>query len=125
MPTFKRAAATLPVSDLEAARSFYEQTLGLEKEEEDPGGIMYRVGSSQLFVYPSEFAGSNQATAAGFEVDDAEATVAELRERGVTFEEYDIPGLKTENGIAELGNTKGAWFKDPSGNILSLLQRID
>ncbi len=118
MPMIKEAAATLPVSDVEAARSFYTETLGLEFLEENPGGMYLQAGSSRIFVYPSEFAGTNQATAVGFDVDDIAAAVAELRGKGVTFEEYDVPGLKTENGIAELEGEKAAWFKDPSGNIL-------
>jgi catechol 2,3-dioxygenase-like lactoylglutathione lyase family enzyme len=123
MPSFIRAAATLPASDLTRARAFYEQTLGLEVEEESPSGVQYRAGTGALFVYPSEFAGTNQATAASFEVDDIEATVADLRGRGVTFEEYDFPGLKTEKGIADLEGERGAWFKDTEGNILALGQR--
>jgi catechol 2,3-dioxygenase-like lactoylglutathione lyase family enzyme len=124
MAQFNSAAATLPASDIGRARQFYEGTLGLEVEEENPGGVMYRVGSSQLFVYPSEFAGTNQGTAMTFLVDDIEAVVTGLRGRGVTFEQYDFPGLKTdENGIAELPGERGAWFKDPEGNILSIGQR--
>jgi catechol-2,3-dioxygenase len=123
MPSFKNAAATLPVTDLGRARTFYEKTLGLTAQEENPGGVLYSVGSSPLFVYPSEFAGTNQATAATFEVSDLDSTVSELRGAGVTFEEYDFPGLKTENGIADLEGDRGAWFKDPDGNILSVIQR--
>jgi catechol 2,3-dioxygenase-like lactoylglutathione lyase family enzyme len=123
MPTFINAAATLAVADLGRARTFYEETLGLTAEEENPGGILYRVATSQLFVYPSEFAGSNKATAASLEVSDLDSTVSELRGAGVTFEEYDFPGLKTENGIADLEGDRGAWFKDPDGNILSVVQR--
>jgi catechol 2,3-dioxygenase-like lactoylglutathione lyase family enzyme len=123
MPSFLSAAATLPAKDLDATRKFYEGVLGLIVEEENPGGIRYRVGSSDLFLYPSEFAGTNQGTAAGFEVSGLEGIMAELREAGVAFEEYDMPGLKTENGIAEMPGERGAWFKDPEGNILSLLER--
>jgi predicted enzyme related to lactoylglutathione lyase len=123
MPTFKNAAATLAVRDVGAAKPFYEETLGLKAQEESPSGIAYEVGSSIVFVYPSEFAGTNQGTAVNIEVDDVEATVAELRERGVTFEEYDFPGMKTVDGIMEFPEGKGAFFKDPDGNILSLLQR--
>jgi catechol 2,3-dioxygenase-like lactoylglutathione lyase family enzyme len=123
MPAFTNAAATLPVSDLDRGRKFYEETLGFTAGEENPGGILYRVGSSQVLVYPSEFAGTNRATAASLEVSDIETAVSELRGAGVTFEEYDFPGLKTENGIAEIEGDRGAWFKDPDGNILALLQR--
>jgi catechol 2,3-dioxygenase-like lactoylglutathione lyase family enzyme len=123
MPSFVNAAATLPVSDMERARAFYEGKLGLTVQQEDPGGVNYAVGSSTIFVYPSEFAGTNQATAAGLEVTDLDGAMAEMRSAGVTFEEYDLPGMKTENGVVEMEGARGAWFKDPDGNILSLLER--
>ena len=123
MISFTDAAATLPASDLGRARKFYEGTLGLELEEENPAGVFYRAGSGRIFVYESGFAGTNQATAATFLVDDLEAAVRELRERGVDFEEYDFPGLKTVNGIADLGGELSAWCKDTEGNILSVGQR--
>src|SRR4051794_4059737 len=102
MPQFTEAAATLPVTDLDGAKEFYGGTLGLEQVDENPGGVFYKAGSSTVFVYPSQFAGTNQATAATFLVDDIDSAVDELRGKGVTFEEYDFPGLKTENGIATL-----------------------
>jgi catechol 2,3-dioxygenase-like lactoylglutathione lyase family enzyme len=114
--------ATIPAKDLEGTRKFYENVLGLEMVREDPAGISYRTGDSVLFLYPTEFAGTAQHTLGGFSVSDIEAAVSELRAKGVTFEEYDMPGLKTVNGIAELGGEKGAWFKDPEGNILSVSQ---
>jgi catechol 2,3-dioxygenase-like lactoylglutathione lyase family enzyme len=123
MPQFTEAAATLPTSDQERAKAFYGGTLGLEVEEETPGGTMYKVGSGHLFVYPSQFAGTNQATAATFLVDDIDGAVAELKEKGVTFEEYDLPGLKTVDGIAELDGERGGWFKDPEGNIIAIGSR--
>jgi hypothetical protein len=89
---------------------------------EDPGGIIYRSGDSYFSLYPTEFAGTAQHTLGAFMVADVEAAVAELRGTGVSFEEYDLPGLKTVNGIAELGGIKWAWFKDPEGNILSVVQ---
>ena len=123
MPTFKYAAATLPVTDVARAKAFYEGTLDLKAEEDSPGGTLYRVGDSVLFVYPSQFAGTNQATAATLEVEDVESAVEELKGRGLTFEEYDLPGLKTVNGIAEIEGERGAWFKDPDGNIIAVAQR--
>jgi catechol 2,3-dioxygenase-like lactoylglutathione lyase family enzyme len=122
MPQFNEAAPTLPTADQDRAKKFYGETLGLEIEQDTPGGTMYKLGSGHVFVYPSEFAGTNQATAATILVDDVEAAVAELRERGVTFEEYDMPGLKTVDGIAEIEGEKGAWFKDTEGNILAVAQ---
>ena len=114
--------ATIPAKDLEGTRKFYEGVLGLEVVMENPAGITYRTGDSVVSLYPTEFAGTAQHTLGGFSVSDIEAAVAELRAKGVTFEEYDMPGLKTVNGIAELGGEKGAWFKDPEGNILSVSQ---
>jgi catechol 2,3-dioxygenase-like lactoylglutathione lyase family enzyme len=114
--------ATIPAKDLEGTRRFYENVLGAEAVSEDPGGIIYQSGDSYFTLYPTEFAGTAQHTLGAFMVQDVEATVAELRGKGVTFEEYDMPGLKTVNGIAELGGARGAWFKDPEGNILSVVE---
>ena len=122
MTEFIEAGATLPASDFERAKAFYGGTLGLQLLMDTAGGALYQAGSSRLFVYPSEFAGTNKATAATFAVADAAAVVEELRGKGVTFEEYDLPDLKTENGIAEIEGVKGAWFKDPEGNILALTE---
>jgi catechol 2,3-dioxygenase-like lactoylglutathione lyase family enzyme len=114
--------ATIPAKDIEGTRRFYEGVLGLEVVQEDPMGIVYRSGDSFLSLYPTEFAGTAQHTLGGFIVKDVEAAAADLRAKGVTFEEYDMPGIKTENGIAEAGGLKGAWFKDPEGNILSIFE---
>jgi catechol 2,3-dioxygenase-like lactoylglutathione lyase family enzyme len=114
--------ATIPAKDLAGTRKFYEDVLGLKVFREDPAGITYHSGDSVVFLYPTEFAGTAQHTLGGFRVSDLEAAMADLRGKGVTFEEYDMPGLKTVNGVAELGGEKGAWFKDPEGNILSLSQ---
>jgi catechol 2,3-dioxygenase-like lactoylglutathione lyase family enzyme len=110
---------TIPAKDLDGTRRFYEDVLGAQVVTEDPGGIIYRSGDSYFSLYPTEHAGTAQHTLGAFMVGDVEAAVAELRGKGVSFEEYDLPGLKTVNGIAELGGTRGAWFKDPEGNILS------
>lgn len=118
------AHATIAVSDLEAARKFYEGTLGLKQREERSDGVVYESGGTWFLVYPSQFAGTNRSTYMSFEVDDLDGTVEELRGRGITFEQYDLPGLKTdERGIAEIQGVRGAWFKDPDGNILSVGQR--
>jgi catechol 2,3-dioxygenase-like lactoylglutathione lyase family enzyme len=112
---------TIPASDLRRARRFYEETLGFKNPEERDDGIRYTSGSSKFLLYESQFAGTNQATLAAWDVEDLDRVVAELREAGVTFEQYDFPGLKTdENGIAPIGNLRGAWFKDTEGNILSV-----
>jgi|SRR5215207_1489240 catechol 2,3-dioxygenase-like lactoylglutathione lyase family enzyme len=115
--------AGLPASDIERARAFYEGTLGLPLVQDVEGALMFACGNGTMFfVYPSEFAGTNQATAAGWQVADIEAAMDELRGKGVTFEEYDMPGLKTVNGVATFGPSKSAWFKDTEGNILALVQ---
>ena len=120
----KDAAATLAVSDLERARRFYEDTLGLSAIYEDEGGILYKSGNSAVLVYPSEFAGTNQATAATWAVgDDFDAIVSGLADRGTTFEHYDdLPQTTREGDVHTLGGElKAVWFKDPDGNILNLV----
>ncbi len=115
----------IPVSDLDRATSFYGDTLGLKEIEryEEPSDnpmVRYEVGNGSLLVYKSVGAGESRHTLASFVVDDIEAAVEDLRRRGVTFEEYDMGEIKTENGIATVGRTKGAWFKDPDGNIIGV-----
>jgi catechol 2,3-dioxygenase-like lactoylglutathione lyase family enzyme len=110
----------LPAADLARAKAFYTETIGLSVQFESEAGVGFTAGNgTMLFVYPY---GKTKAehTVAGFLVSDVEAVVADLRAKGLTFEEYDMPGLKTVNGIAEAGGVKGAWFKDTEGNILSL-----
>ena len=120
-----RAAPTIAVSDLERARKFYGETLGLQVKDERSDGVMYDGGGgTTLLVYPSQFAGTSQSTSMSFEVKDVKTTVNELRERGVVFEEYDLPGLKTVDGIAVIEGMKGAWFKDPDGNILAIDEEV-
>ena len=116
--------ATIAVTDIERAKAFYGDTLGLSAKEERSDGVVYESGGTGMLVYPSQFAGTNQATCQTFEVPDVEAAVAELTGRGLTFEQYDFPGLKTdERGIAEIQGERGAWFKDPDGNIIAVGQR--
>jgi catechol 2,3-dioxygenase-like lactoylglutathione lyase family enzyme len=116
----------IAVSDMARAREFYEGRVGLSNGVERPdGGIRYPCGEgSEIHVYPSPGnAGRSPATLAGFEVDDIEATVDELAAKGVTFEQYDMDTIKTDaRGIAQLGDAKAAWFRDPDGNILSVDQ---
>ena len=116
------AIATVPVKDIDAARRFYERTLGLQPTgEEDSDALTFKAGKSELLVYKSEYAGTNEATAVTWAVgDDLEAIVKTLKERGVTFERYDLPGTTLEGDIHIAGNLKVAWFKDPDGNIHSL-----
>ncbi|NUP48171.1 MAG: VOC family protein [Catenulispora sp.] len=113
---------TIPAADLDRAKRFYQDTLGLKIAEEREDGIAFESGETTFYVYPSAFAGTSQATLAGWMVSDLEGTMADLRERGITFEEYDMPGLKTVDGVAETETVRGAWFKDSEGNILAVAQ---
>lgn len=116
-----QAAATLAVSDIDRARKFYAETLGFSVKQESPGGLLFQAGEgTAFFVYPSQFAGTNKATALSINVEDLDGTVAELREKGVTFMDYDFPGLKTENGVAQTPEGPVAWFTDPDGNIIGV-----
>jgi catechol 2,3-dioxygenase-like lactoylglutathione lyase family enzyme len=118
----KTVMATLPVTDLEQARKFYEETLGLTELEESPGGITYQCQNSLLFVYPSEYAGTNKATAASWTVRDVNETVTDLKSTGVTFEQYDdLPGTKRDGDVHTMDGMQAAWFKDPAGNILNVV----
>jgi catechol 2,3-dioxygenase-like lactoylglutathione lyase family enzyme len=120
------AAVALAVADLDAARSFYEGTLGLTPEvDQSPEAVLYGSGNSKVLVYRSEYAGTNQATAATWAVgDDLEAVIEDLRGKGVTFEHYDdLPGTTREGDVHVMGDTRGAWFKDPDGNILALVSQ--
>jgi catechol 2,3-dioxygenase-like lactoylglutathione lyase family enzyme len=119
----KEAAATLAVSDLERARGFYEDTLGLTAVYEDAGGVLFKSGNSVILVYPSEFAGTNKATAATWAVgDDFDAIVSRLADAGTAFEHYDdLPETTREGDVHTMGDLKAVWFKDPDGNILNLV----
>jgi catechol 2,3-dioxygenase-like lactoylglutathione lyase family enzyme len=120
----RRVATMIPASDIERAKKWYADTLGLKPTSEDPTGVQYRLGEgTEFWVYPSEFAGTNQATVMGFLAKDLQAEMDDLKRKGVTFEEYDIPGVKTVDGIAEMGpGERAAWFKDSEGNILALFE---
>src|SRR5712664_2004027 len=108
---------------LEARPEFYEQKLGFKPKQETGGGVVYEfAGGTGCFMYPTPNAGTSKASQAFWQVGDVEKEVAELKARGVKFEEYDMPGLKTVNGIATAGGAKSAWFKDVDGNILALVQ---
>jgi catechol 2,3-dioxygenase-like lactoylglutathione lyase family enzyme len=117
---------TLGVKDLGRAREFYEGVLGLTPGQESPGGVSYTAGSGGLFVYESEYAGTNKATAMMMEVpgDAFDTQIADLRSKGVTFETYDLPETEWDDGVAtmSMGDTsfRSVWFQDPDGNILNL-----
>ncbi len=119
------AAATpmIAVKDIDRAKRFYEETLGLEATEAMGGEILeVKSGETVISVYRSDYAGSNQATALTFDVDDIDSEVADLKKRGVIFEQYDVPGLKRDGDVYVGEGMKTAWFKDPDGNILSLFE---
>lgn len=117
--------AVVPVSDVEAAIRFYGEMLGLQLQERrddlpENREAEFRAGDGSLLVYESVGAGKSKATVAGFRVADIDAAVAGLRDRGVEFEEYDLPDLKTEKGIATVGDVRAAWCRDPDGNIIAI-----
>ena len=114
--------AVLAVKDLAAAKKFYGESLGLKDPKEDQGGVLYKSGEgSALYVYQSEFAGTNKATAAAWNVSDVAGIVEELKGKGVKFNTFDMPGVTWDGEVANLGPVKGAWFSDPDGNILNIV----
>jgi predicted enzyme related to lactoylglutathione lyase len=117
--------AVIQAADLERAKRFYGETLGLEIESApDTGGFMVHAGDgTMMLVYHSEMTQPCEYTVAMWGVDDIQATVTELRDHGVRFEEYDLPGLKTMDGVAEYAGGWGAWFKDSEDNIINIMQR--
>ena len=119
----KDAIATVAVKNLETAKKFYEGTLGLTKVLENEEVLAFKTGTSTLFVYRSQYAGTNKATAVTFVAEEVDDLVRTLKGRGVTFEHYDLPQTKREGDVHVAGEHKIAWFKDPDGNILSVMNR--
>jgi catechol 2,3-dioxygenase-like lactoylglutathione lyase family enzyme len=119
------AVATIPVRDLDTAGEFYEETLGLEPlGPEDPTMRVYKSGHTKIFVYESEFAGTNQATAVTWSLgDDFDRVVRTLQSDGVAFEHYQFPDTRLEGDVHVMGDMRVAWFKDPDGNIHSLVNQ--
>lgn len=116
------AIATIAVRNVEAAKKFYEETLGLQPlPAQETGVLSYKSGEASVLVYQSQFAGTNKATAVTWEVDDLEGTVQDLKAKGIRFEHYDLPGTTRKGDVHGSGKTKAAWFKDPDGNILALV----
>jgi extradiol dioxygenase family protein len=118
------AIATIPVRDIDEARKFYQETLGLmtgPSRERDV--LTCKSGSSSVLVYRSEHAGTNEATAATWAVDDVDSLVSDLKRKGVAFEHHDFPDTRLEGDVHVSGSMKAAWFKDPSGNILAVVSR--
>jgi catechol 2,3-dioxygenase-like lactoylglutathione lyase family enzyme len=127
-PTLGDAAAiaTVGVKDLKAARKFYEKTLGLEVEEaRNDEVVTYASGGTRLFVYHSEFGGTNKATSVTWVCRDVDALAIDLKKRGVRFEHYDFPNMKLEGDVHVAGKMRAAWFKDPDGNVLAIVNAGD
>ena len=121
----KDAAANIAVKNLETAKKFYEDTLGLTQTgAEGQEVIVYKSGNSTVNVYRSQYAGTNQATAVTWMVgEDIEGVVQQLKVKGIIFEHYDMPGVTREGDVHIAGDMKVAWFKDPDGNILNIASR--
>ncbi|MFS2032435.1 VOC family protein [Polaromonas sp. CT11-55] len=121
----RNAMPTIAVKDLAAARSFYEGKLGLTPlQSAQEGVLIYQSGTATLVVYVSQFAGSNRATACTWGVgDEFDAIMKALKAKGVVFEHYDLPGMALQGDAHVAGDFKGAWFKEPDGNILHILNR--
>jgi len=117
------AYGVLPAEDLGRARSFYHDTLGFEVSEDvGPGQFIVHAGSDSRFLVYERARTRAEHTVLAFIVDDLKTVVSDLRSRGVVFEEYDLPGLRTVDGIAKMGDGSGAWFTDPEGNIINIAQ---
>jgi len=115
--------AYIPAKDVARARRFYEDKVGLKPKQEIEGGVVYESGKgTACFLYPTPNAGTSKASQAFWQVEDIEREVGELKKRGVKFEEYDTPDIKTRDGIFTGGGAKAAWFKDTEGNILAVIQ---
>jgi catechol 2,3-dioxygenase-like lactoylglutathione lyase family enzyme len=117
----KDAVATVAVKNLETAKKFYEGTLGLTRVMENEEVLAYKSGKTTLFVYRSQYAGTNKATAVTFVAEEVDDLVRTLKDRGLTFEHYDLPQMTRQGDLHIAGSMKAAWFKDPDGNIFSLV----
>lgn len=121
----KELHTVLPAADLQRARTFYHDKLELDPDEMHDGMLMYHGAEGSAFeIYETSNAGTAQNTQMLWMTDDLDAEMSRLRERGVVFEDYDIPGMKTENGVATMGDSKAAWFRDTEGNFLCISQAL-
>jgi len=117
--------AYIPAKDIARARQFYETKLGFKVKAEIAGGVAYECAQgTACFLYPTPNAGTSAASQAFWQVQDIESEVAELKAKGVVFEEYSFPQMKTQNSIATAGGAKAAWFKDSEGNIMAIIQSL-
>jgi catechol 2,3-dioxygenase-like lactoylglutathione lyase family enzyme len=119
----KQPIATIAVKDIKSAEKFYSGTLGLKMaDKQEEGTLAYKSGTSTIFVYPSQYAGTNKATAVTWRVgDDVEGVAQALKAKGVRFEQYDLPETTRKGDVHIRGKVKVAWFKDPDGNIHSIV----
>lgn len=115
-----KVCTTIAVSNLATAKEFYGDVLGLQQVDENPAGVVYSSAEGKVFVYESQYAGSNKATYASWQVEDVDAAVADLKSKGVNFEHYDLPGAELQGDVHAMGSMRSAWFKDPDGNILAV-----
>ena len=115
--------ASVAVKDMDKGKAFYRDTLGLQVAMDSPQGVSFKAGNTYIEVYQSEFAGSAKNTVAMFVVKDLDNVMSGLRGKGVEFMDYDMPGLKTENGVAQMGDdARGSWFQDPDGNTIGIVE---
>ena len=121
----KDVVATVAVKNLETARKFYEDTLGLTKVMENEEVLTFKCGKSMLFVYRSQYAGTNRATAATWIAEEVDSLVRTLKGRGVNFEHYDMPNLTRQGDVHVAGTMRAASFKDPDGNIFNIVTPDD
>ena len=120
-----RMYSYIPAKDVARARQFYEQKVGLVPKMETAGGVVYEFADhTACFLYPTPNAGTSMASQAFWDVEDVEREVAELKARGVVFEDYDMPGEKSASGVVTAGGAKAAWFKDSEGNIMAVIQSL-
>jgi catechol 2,3-dioxygenase-like lactoylglutathione lyase family enzyme len=121
----RNAMPTIAVKNIDAARRFYEDTLGLTRiDSDEPGVLLFTSGDSTVLVYESQYAGTNKATAVTWVVgEDINAVVPALKKKGVTFEHYALPDTTRDGDVHVTGSVKAAWCKDPDGNILALVSR--
>jgi catechol 2,3-dioxygenase-like lactoylglutathione lyase family enzyme len=115
--------AMIPAADLERARRFYEEKLSFVPSQEMPGILFYDSGGSGFGLYATTYAGTGKHTLMAWETPNLDREMTNLRSRGVVFEEYDLPELKTVKGVATMEGSKTAWFKDSEGNVLAITQR--
>ncbi|MGH2686259.1 MAG: VOC family protein [Actinomycetota bacterium] len=119
------AHATLPVADLERAKTWWREKLGFTPKEEDPGGAYYESGGATFALFPTQYAGTAKNTQMEWSVKDVRAEAAELKKRGVVFDHFDMPGVEWDGDIAKMGPFLGCWFRDSEGNTLSITQSAE